>query len=1110
MACDWFTGNVSGTPDLFNACSPDQVSSIYHSVGVPCNFATICTAAGQLTPGQPALTGRGYAGLIGFVPQTSATPTDAGDYREYLAHQITPALTLNQAYYVGFRANIAPASGLAIPSLGMAFTTLPALAPPSRVAYPGSGRIPLAAVASGPVASAPVSGWNQIQGIYTATGTETQVLVGNFGPGYGPAPSYTAPAYSPGPGASIANPRFPELATAAYYFIEDVVIQAMPTAGPDQSDVCGTKLKLGAGCELPASAGATYAWSPIAGLSNPNSLFTRLVIGASSVSQYTLTITIPNGALPPIVHTSTTNVYSLPTAGNSVSANCGSRVILGTNCLLPPVPGTQYVWSPTTDLVGDPLLGLNIPHPTLLVGPNTAPVYTLTVSTPYLLANGSTAYTISTSTVGIMVLGNPAPLSISTAQNVPLCAGSAFVLTASGGNGTNYSWSSPQLPGFSATGRSVTVTLVAGTMTFVLTSTTCGATAINLNVQAQCCLLDEYRERGVRITDINGRYDASTGSPFNQGPGAIYHVKTYLDFYDLLFTLEPGVKVLMDGGAEILLNQQAGLRMNGATLTAACDEMWTGVGIWGKTRGIITEDLVNPAATLYSTIEHSKYGLSYRDYDGLAPFRISHVNFRQNRYSIEIGRWTVQTPPANGMVTYCTFDSDSSAMKFPYQYRDASHYYYSQHHITLEGDARAIVWDHNKFDHAMVGVFVPAMSGWVNLEDNVFRNCYWAGVALGDIPYVADSAPLGESEIKLTSNHFYLPVYQPQTGQRWYNGYNVGYAQHFVDQCYGAFLPFVKVEAYANTFEQAGLYDPRSVAYDFDAARPLPDIGLRANLLYQAKNNTFERLGHGMQLSLAANAPVSVLGNTFSDCQVGVSVKTRTGNQPSNMPPSPTGDPTLFTSCNTFDPDRDRPGTSTGLLIEPSAAGAPALTFDDVVNPGYPLKDLFVPKGRAVGDFININNQSGSPINYNTFTDQVRDYRPFAIAVTFSGNTIINGTPGDRNQSCALEGFPGTGLQLRPGQQASPPAGNSLARLDQNVPNPCSGSTTFSYRLPAGTRQAGITIRRGLDGVEVGQVAVKVAASEYVLDLRPYAPGLYFYTLTADGAPLQTKRMLVE
>ena len=1113
LVCDWFSGNVSGTPDLFNACATDPANTLYHSVSVPCNFATVCTVAGQAAPGQPAITGQGYAGLIGFVPQTSATPNDADDYREYLAHQISPALVANQAYYVGYRANIAPMSGRAIPYLGLAFTTRPALAPPSRIAYAGSGRIPLAAVASSPVASVPLPGWNRVQGVYTATGAETQLLIGNFGPGYGPAPGYAAPAYSQGPGATATNPRFPELLTAAYYFVEDVVVQPMPTAGPDHTVVCGEKVKLGAGCALPAQAGATYAWSPSAGLSNPNALFTLLAAGNFSAAQYTLTITLPNGALPPIVYTSTTHLYGLPTAGPSLIGACGSRLALGDNCSLPVTPGTQYVWSPTTDLIGDRLLGLNIPNPTLLVGPNTAPTYTLTVSTPYLLPNGTTAYTITTSTVNIAVTGSPAPLSISTAQNVPLCAGSTLALTASGGDGSNYSWSSPQLPGFTATGQSVTVNLVAGAMTFVLTSTTCGATALNLNVQAKCCLIEEYRERMVEITEIGGLYNASTGSPFNRGPGAIYHVARHTQLHDLLYTLEPGVKLLIEGNVIIELDNQAGLRMNGATLTAACEEMWNTLGTWtDNTRGIITYDLTNPAATLYSTIEHSRNGVQIRASGG-ASFGISHVHFRQNYYSLSIDNWFGQNQ-GNGMVTYCTFDSDSSAMKFPREYRNENDYFHSQEHVSFSGDVRGIAWDHNQFNHAMVGVMVYRWFGWVNLVENEFRNCYWAGVALGDIPYTAWNAPGNTAEITLTRNHFYLPVYQPSTFQRTYLYRNMGYAKRFVNQCYGALLPFVKLEAYNNTFEQAGTYSPTQFDYNFDTRRPVPDIGLRANLLYAAKDNTFARLGHGMQLSLAADAPVSVLGNTFRDCQVGIGVDTRRDRQPNNMDPSQSGRPELFNSCNTFDPDPNRRDTSTGIVVEDSP-GAPPLAFENfdgqAANAIYPLKDLFLDNGRPQGEFVTINNRGNNLIRYKTFTRQSTEYQGFKIGqVVFDdlGGNVDNATV--QFQSCTQDGFPFTGVQPRPGHTSPPTTSKAVARLAQNVPNPCTGSTTLDYELPPNTRQATITVRRGLDGVFVEQITLKPSASQYLLDLRRYAPGLYFYSLTADDLPVQTKRMLVE
>ncbi len=1039
MVCGWFSGcgngrlNTGGTvtPDLFNACAPGPNSGATssYSVGVPCNFATAPNCAAGGTGSQPVRSGgQAYAGIIAYTRYHHAPamypPDNSDEYREYVAQNVS--LQAGKAYYAHFWTNIAPAAAIALPRLDMAFTTLPARGSlPS--AYP-AGPIPLTPVVSGPVPTTPQPNWQRVQGLFTATGRETQMIIGYFGPGYSSGePPYTAP-FVAGPRAGFSFPAgsYPgsELANSAYYFIDDVVLQEMPTAGPDRRVDCGQQVVLGASCALPADAGATYSWSPT----------TNLLYGSE---------------------------HSL--------------------------------------------------HALLLGSPTTPTSYSLTVT----LANGQT----HTSTTHVTVN----PVSIVPSREGPYCAGSTLTLTASGGG--PYTWSSPGLPGFSASGPSITVNL-SHNITYEVHGP-CGGTGFDLPVRQNCCLLSEYMAQGRRIKDLSGLYDLNSGSPFNEPPGTIYHVVNSnggagggISLEEIDFTIPPGSMVLLDGSAVIELRNDATLQMAGATLTAACDEMWWYLFAEANSGGISTSDPTNP--TLRTTIEHSFYGVSFNNGGGSGGpvFQLSNVDFRQNRVGVTIHK--TFGPSANSWIRNCTFDADSSTFKQPLEYRSNTDYSYSDYHVQITGDVRANAWTDNTFSHAMVGILLgEARStlrpnyGLCKLEDNKFTNCYVAGVAqYEDINSGGYYTPADESEVYLARNRFTMPVSQPTTQQTSrMHALNTYTSQH----SFGVLLPTTRVDAFDNDFEQPATYDPNRYDYDFDSQRPVPETGLLTNMLRKAERNTFTHLGRGLVTMLATDAAVDLEGNRFTDCAVGAQVGTRYAPLPWHDPNS-VGQPVLFTSCNTFERDVLRRGTATGLLLAGREPGAKDLVLDNFYQyqRNYPLKDEFIPNGYGPADYVYIDNQSFGQVTYNTFNDQARDYPPFVDqnAVYFNAvgaiNPLATPTSPSPRQKCELDGFSYTGVQYRGGSGAAPAGVSSRAHLEQNFPNPCTGSTVLAYVLPAAAQQARLVIRRGLDGVEMEQVALSAKVTQHTLDLRAYKPGLYFYTLLVDGVPVQTKRMLVE
>jgi hypothetical protein len=89
-------------------------------------------------------------------------------------------------------------------------------------------------------------------------------------------------------------------------------------------------------------------------------------------------------------------------------------------------------------------------------------------------------------------------------------------------------------------------------------------------------------------------------------------------------------------------------------------------------------------------------------------------------------------------------------------------------------------------------------------------------------------------------------------------------------------------------------------------------------------------------------------------------------------------------------------------------------------------------------------------------------------------------------------------------------AGGSLARLEQNVPNPFNGSTRIGYYLPEGSGAASLRLTNAngqllrevpLTGSGAGQLEVAV---------KDLPKGAYFYTLYVDGQAVDSKKMLLQ
>lgn len=85
----------------------------------------------------------------------------------------------------------------------------------------------------------------------------------------------------------------------------------------------------------------------------------------------------------------------------------------------------------------------------------------------------------------------------------------------------------------------------------------------------------------------------------------------------------------------------------------------------------------------------------------------------------------------------------------------------------------------------------------------------------------------------------------------------------------------------------------------------------------------------------------------------------------------------------------------------------------------------------------------------------------------------------------------------------------TVASLSQNAPNPFSETTTIAMTLPEDVAEAYIYIY-DLQGRQVMAIPVEGRGATSVrVDGKTLSPGMFIYTLIADGKEVATKRMIL-
>ena len=545
------------------------------------------------------------------------------------------------------------------------------------------------------------------------------------------------------------------------------------------------------------------------------------------------------------------------------------------------------------------------------------------------------------------------------ASSTATCVGLPVELTATGGDGTTYTWA--PATGLSATtGRTVTATL-SSTTQYTVTSG-CGTPAtVSINVSPDCCAFEQAIGQGKIPVEVGGSYPDFASSPFNAPVGTYFHATQDVVLLNDAFNLAAGSVLLFEAGVSLHLDERAQLTVqDGATLTAACQEMWGGVVVHREAGGIHFASSTKARATL----SHSYDGVVLEEAGSpeRAPyFFFKEAEFRHNRRSISLHRWNGGAKPDNAIIG-CSFDSDPRHFKAPWQYQSGTDYHYSEAHIVPEGDLRDVRFTGNYFANCQVGIWTEGqLPAWFHLTNSVFEDFQVAGISSGHPngwngaapPLLTPSGRAAAYSWKLEGNRFHFPVVGMQPARQACDG--CFQPHQFYPYTAGVMSVYPSLEATSNKFEQLHADTASWTAYGYPQMPP--HIGLWVwGAEPRVERNRFYLLGDGAWFGSDRTPTTSYLAqNAFLNCNHGVVLGDwrQQGGWGWNTA-------TADLSCNTYmrDDGGRRSGRTVGIYA--ALADRPTLrnTADNTTGQGL-LKEYFVSGTGSAGvtPMVNAGNR---------------------------------------------------------------------------------------------------------------------------------------------------------
>ncbi|MDO7877298.1 T9SS type A sorting domain-containing protein [Hymenobacter sp. ASUV-10] len=690
------------------------------------------------------------------------------------------------------------------------------------------------------------------------------------------------------------------------------------------------------------------------------------------------------------------------------------------------------------------------------------------------------------------------------AEESSICAGESTVLHAGGASSNTFTWEPGNL-----TGSSVVVTPDVTTEYTVTATNGSGCQSqrkVTVKVRPATC--GDCVKSSQLIIMEKGDYHGDL--EFKSGYTYHFPIDTY--FHNGLFDVQPGATLTFDKGVYLIIGDDGFLNVHQGTLTASCEAMWG---------GILIKSWYGMQAA-HSEISHAIDGIvlafdpSAAPANSGAPYGLSltDTRFLNNLQSVMLKEGAGATPGIINIVG-CTFDSDPHQMRAPYHYRTPTKQFCSWRHLNLNGDLSYLQFSHNTLKHALFGVWMPEGQG-LNSSKNVFSDCYVAAaynyvnkrpstwtdnVITFPVPDNAFShLPLDfvrDALVEVTALEGPLGPVQPST-------------------CFGIYAQGDPLVVERCRFEQT--QQPFTL---YRYAVPYPQTGLFARPgTTLVRNNHFEQLYQGY-LAPAEQADGEVLGNTFLGCQIGL----RFQRQDATLP---TG--TAVVDCNSFMRPAGVGGESFGIWRAPGIFTAPGqpleqldFSFEPSGAPGIPGTILRLQRNAFTGNNSGNNNAATGSTYwhvYNSSGNPPLNYARYEQAATAVPNDAEDDHLGPDNQvqgaytgatfnssvTCLTTLGYTTGLQRAAATLSTSRATVPGTYLTQNVPNPCTGTTTISYRTTAPAR----LLVRDVSGRLCRTEPLAAGEHTLTLDLRTLPAGLYIYTLEVAGRSLAHHKLLIQ
>ena len=881
-----------------------------------------------------------------------------------------------------------------------------------------------------------------------------------------------------------------------------------------------------AGARLPTPAGFAYQWSyngtALAGQTGPQLIHTPPANTSNATQNVVYGCAVqPPGGCPPVLLTYAVRLArgagttTLRNATPSICVPASGSYNLA-NLVASVVSSPQVVtWS------GNFIARIDVGDPSIPVSYLFNAAAAWQQGSQHTLTVCNNAPGVGCGTCATVTLTLLPPPALAVRANTPtICPGKTANLVATVPAGTIVTWQPGNL-----TGASVFVS-PAATTTYTATATNgAGCTSqrtLTIDVRPPTCSVCEPAVVQMNPTQLgNQTVEYSQGYTFRKGVKYYFAVNT--SFINGLYLAEPGAVLLFGPKVYLTLGKNACLNLQGATLTATCDRQWGGIQVGYAAS--ITAYNADKAGVFYNEVSHCQDGIGYAE-EGAAPnvlgckaFKLDGVRFRHNLRSVQL---FLEGPGNAGQfgITNCIFEADPRQMLAPYAYQSASQQWCSYAHVSLDGQATQLQLEGNTFRGALFGIWAPGV-GNVTAVGNAFSDCYVTG-AFNFFNEGASTWNKNNFTFAVPDNDFINP------------------ANAFVAGAYAAIAALGavprEISAPGNAVGLCASGEPLTLGGNqflqalplrtYSVYNPTPQTGLWAGPGTVAlRNSTFTNLHVGAMLQAQQPDGGVAEGNTFTGCRIGLGFL----NRDINAAP---GDVKL--GCNSFERPAGVAGSSFALYVGPGPYVAGQLgrrvniSDENLGTPSAPNYVPYLQTNRFTGVNPNTtdvfwhvyNEGNNTPFTYLRYNASANQTAPTVVpgdaTVAGDGNGMANGVLLDfkRNvqyrvgvNDCPTLGYP-AGVGLRPAN-SNPVVVASPYFLAQNVPNPCSGSTSVSYRLPTG-ETGELVVRDTFSGrVWLRQALV---AGEHAVELRleKLPPGAYHYSIEADGRPVAHHQLLVQ